>query len=287
MAVTPQPLAVTESQCQNAITAADATRIAKSTVFLTVLTPNERVAADVTTNGTISSFDASYVASRAVAATCATYPFPVTTLTGSDWVWVPASLNFTPLTGDVSSIFVGILYGDVTENWSATFAGSAPGEAPSVGTDSATVGTITGNAGSAVAISQNATMYLASNPVQQADGSWQVVLGMANSDGIVGLDMLLGYDPAVIRITGVAPTGLSSGLAAVQNDLGVEYAVGLFGTAPMQGTGQFLVVTYVQRQAVSGLPFTVSAVANEGLVPVTFSPAVPGGPRMPKITVGE
>ena len=99
--------------------------------------------------------------------------------------------------------------------------------------------------------------------------------------------MLLGYEPAAIRITGVATTGLSSGLVAVQNDLGVEYALGLFGTAPMQGTGQFLVVTYQQRQTVSGLPFTVSAVANEGQIPVSFSPGVPGGPRLPKVTVGD
>jgi hypothetical protein len=74
----------------------------------------------VSNNGTVSSFDAALTAQKAVASPCLTYAFPVRTATGSDWAFRPVSRSYTPLTGvgeDYS--FLGVLYGDVTGNWTA------------------------------------------------------------------------------------------------------------------------------------------------------------------------
>src|SRR5262249_28595784 len=109
-----------ETECHASITAADATETAKGAIGLVTLTTNQRIAADVSNNGTVSSFDAALTAQKAVASPCLAYAFPVRTATGSDWAFRPVSRSYTPLTGageDYS--FLGILYGDTTGNWTA------------------------------------------------------------------------------------------------------------------------------------------------------------------------
>ena len=106
-----------DTECRSAITASDATQIARSAALLITLTSNQRVAADVSNNGTVSGFDAALVAQRAVATSCIDYHFPVRNATGSDWAFRPVSKSYTPLHGGENYDFVGVLYGDVTGNW--------------------------------------------------------------------------------------------------------------------------------------------------------------------------
>jgi hypothetical protein len=306
--LTPQPLALSEAECTASTTAADSAKIARYSVQLEALSASERLAADVSANAHVTSFDAALVGQRAVASSCSTYVFPVKTLTGSDWFYAPVSRNYTPLSGDAVSDFVVMLYGDVTGNWQhlgplaeeggSAGAGSSIGSgkltaegADTNGIAEATAGNLTfpkiGATASGVANSALATLYLASAPHQLANGAWQVALGLQAADGILGLDMSLQYDPARIRIQGVTTVGLASSFGSVQNDLGLEYGVGLFGISPMQGTGSFLLVTYEARQPVTGVPFQISAEANEGQIPVDFAPGLPGGPRPSRITTDE
>src|SRR5439155_26642235 len=86
-------------------------------VLLPPLTDNQKIAVDVSNNGTVSAFDASLVAQRAVAASCTGFHFPVRDAHGSDWAFLPASKSFTPLHGGEDYNFLGVLYGDVTGNW--------------------------------------------------------------------------------------------------------------------------------------------------------------------------
>src|SRR5439155_18806122 len=98
-----------------------------------------------------------------------------------------------------------------------------------------------------------------------------------SADGILGLDMGLRYDASRIHLLGVTQTGIGSAMTVVTNNQAGTCPVVLFGSSALQGSGSFLKVTYTMTTAVDGVPFSVSAVANEGQIPITRSPALTGG----------
>ncbi len=170
-----------------------------------------------------------------------------------------------------------MLYGDITGNWvSPLLMGLAPDPVdPSVPQFQAVPDTLVVPSGPRAGAP--AELYLASGPTRTADGHWTAVLGLQGADGILGLDLGLQFDPAVARIRSVAATGLASGFGLISNDTGEGLLISLYGVAPMQGTGEFLVVTYDLAVPVTGLPFLVPATANEGRIPVVAGPGIPRG----------
>ena len=289
-----------ETECHNSITAADATQTAQGAIGIVTLTANQRIAADVSNNGTISSFDAALTAQKAVAAPCLAYAFPVRTATGSDWAFRPVSRTFTPLTGageDYS--FLGILYGDTTGNWTApAFAQSMDEKTPAPSLEAAAETALAEStvripataleAGSGSWASAKgkggATLYLASGPVKNPDGSYTIALGVQQAHGILALDVLLKLDSSVVQVQSVAATGIGSAFSAIGSKADAGYAVALYGVTPLEGTGALFNVTYT-TSAPSGMPFRVDAQANEGLIPISW-----GGPSTtsaPKIHTSE
>jgi len=85
----------------------------------------------------------------------------------------------------------------------------------------------------------------------------------------------------VIKVTSVATTGIASSMTAVTNTSGNDTMIAAFGASPLAGTGSFLRVTYSMTGPVDGVPFTVAAQANEGQIPLMWSPGLPpgGAPR--------
>jgi hypothetical protein len=223
----------------------------------------------------------------------------VRTATGSDWAFRPVSRSFTPLTGvgeDYS--FLGVLYGDVTGNWTApVLFGQSAGDkaqAPSLETalaetsvlvptpeliQSATLAAMGGP-------NKGAGLYVVGSPVKNSDGTWSLVLGMQRADGILGLDMNLHRVSKAIHVVGVTTTGIGSAWTVAGNADGDDYRVGLFGVQALQGTGAFLKVTYSMTSNVNGLPFKVGALANEGAIPVRWS-GMPTSSEGPSVTVNE
>ena len=129
-------------------------------------------------------------------------------------------------------------------------------------------------------------MYLASAPVQKSNEQWTVELGLQNADGILGLDLTLGLDPSVVQIQSVTASGPASGFSVEPNADGKNYRIAVYGTAPMQGTGPILVVTYTLEHPVAGVPFTVGAQANENQIPVVLGPGLPGpATHDPRVTI--
>ena len=59
-------------------------------------------------------------------------------------------------------------------------------------------------------VNTGAVLYLAGAPHHNADGTWEILLGLQNADGILGLDMNLRYNPSAIHVLSVAPTGIGS-----------------------------------------------------------------------------
>jgi hypothetical protein len=292
-------LMVDENECHTSITAADATQISKAAIGLVTFSTNQRIAGDTSNNGTVSSFDAALTAQKAVASPCLTYAFPVRTATGSDWAFRPVSRSYSPLTGigeDYS--FLGILYGDVTGNWTAPvlFAQSVDDKPkvpalettlaetsiriPTTVFESGTLGVVTAEG------KRGAILYVAGAPTKNADGTWSIVFGMQNADGILGLDMTLKYDSSVIQVNGVSTTGISSAYTAAGNKGESGYAVSLFGVEALRGSGSFLRVTYTVTGSATGAPFSVAAQANEGQIPISWS-GVPRTTKQPAIRVDE
>lgn len=112
---------------KNAISSYDASLILRDSVGLLSLTPLQMIAADVSGNGAVSGFDASYIM-RYVVGMIDSLPI------GKDWTFIPRDFEVTqanwahapqeipyePLEEDkFDQNFVGIVYGDVSGNWSA------------------------------------------------------------------------------------------------------------------------------------------------------------------------
>ena len=110
----------------NSISAFDASQVLRYSVGLTTLEPFQLIAADVSGNGSVTSYDASYILRYTVGLVNS---FPV----GNNWCFVPADFNinssnwnsapdkitYSPLNSNMSNQdFKGIIYGDVTGNWS-------------------------------------------------------------------------------------------------------------------------------------------------------------------------
>jgi hypothetical protein len=99
----------------------------------------------------------------------------------------------------------------------------------------------------------------------------QVTISLANADGILGLDLVLKYDPSRVAIKGVDATGIGTGQTVVQNSAAGATRIAMYGVLPLSGSGAILNVT-LEGVKPSGakLPLTVSARANEGAIPLVI-----------------
>jgi hypothetical protein len=276
-----------------AITSLDASAIARSAVGLITLSPNQRVAGDVTGNGTVGATDASQVARFAIGMV---NHFDVAATTGSDWKFLRCDnyaypgdpgcggpvYDFTPLMqAETGRNFYAVLYGDVTGNWQAASGSTSPAD----------LGGTSPEEQAAIVADQRLAQQFTPEVVRRAAtarvspqaglsiGGWatplkagerrQVTLDLANADGILGLDLVLKYDASRIRIVGVRTAGIGAGQNLAQADIAGTLRIAAYGVLPLAGSGPVLTVTVealktVGRQA----PLTVSGQANEGTIPL-------------------
>ncbi len=110
------------------ITAFDASLILRHVVGLITLTPYQLIAADVTGNKSVSSLDASYILRYSVGlidsfqvGTGWTFVPSQFAITDKNWHSAPHHISFQPLNShQTDQDFKGIIYGDVSGNWSPT-----------------------------------------------------------------------------------------------------------------------------------------------------------------------
>jgi len=253
---------------QEAVSSQDAVQAAKHQVGLITLTPNQFIAADVTNNGEVSSFDASAIAKYSVGLIVPTGMtgdhFPVAAAHAGDWQFVPAQHQHPSIDGSLTGDdFVGILYGDVTGNWTAdseSMGPFAPLAAPSTVQE-----LLPARTGPAVA-------YFAEPPTRiPGTNDWKVVLGLRDADGILGLDLTL--KDAGLALKGARAVGIAAQFTAVSNAAGDAGKVALFATAPMRGDGPFLeLILSGDRATLERLGTVLSLRANEGAIPTRWGP---------------
>jgi len=98
-----------------AITAMDAVFVLEAAVGQRTLTPNQRMACDVTGNGQVSALDAVTILRYVIGQIP---KLPVSQTSGSAWGFAPATLSFAPLQTDLANQDItAVLFGDCTGNW--------------------------------------------------------------------------------------------------------------------------------------------------------------------------
>ena len=99
----------------NGITSFDAAKISQHVAGTAALSGNQLLAADVSDNGTVSSFDAAQIARFAASSP----PFGIT----GTWKFIPANRSYSSVTSNlVGQDFNALLMGDVSGNWTNTAA---------------------------------------------------------------------------------------------------------------------------------------------------------------------
>jgi hypothetical protein len=282
------------SDHNGAITGTDAAQIARSAVGLVTLSANQRIAGDVTGDGTISALDASQVARFA---TLLVNHFDVATATGSDWKFVRCdayafpgdpgcgtpSYNFTPISqAESGKNFYAILYGDVTGNWApaAPLTATADEEGEGLADDpavprAAATRLVTGSEGFGTEVVRDPLAPAAvisidalTLPLRPGERR-QLAIRIAGADGILGLDLSLKYDRSRLAIVGVEPAGIAMGWGVAHLAQAGTHRISAYGVSPLAGDGAVLNVT-VEARAGTGrdTQLELSAAANEGAIPL-------------------
>lgn len=256
----PYTVSPSKTTGQNGISSNDAARIAQHVASTVVLsTNNQKVSADVSNNGSISSFDAGqiaiFVASGAGAGTGITGTWRFFLPPGPSFPVgaSPTSRTYASVTGNLTGEdFVGILSGDVSGNWNNT-------------------GARTNERGPERAIDVNL-------PNIKAPADKEVIVpvnvsGVADK-GIISYEFDLRYDPNVIQpmadLVDVAGTA-SRGLIAVSNskEPGLIRVV-LYGPIPVSDEGVLLNLRFAPVGVAGSVsPLTWEQIMfNEGDPPV-------------------
>jgi hypothetical protein len=242
----------------------------------TSFSANQEIAADVSDNGAVSSFDAALVAQFA-----AVYidHFPVADHQGSDWAflrcdnYVDASNHdctdaiylHDPLAQPETDDFYAILYGDVTGNWTAPAGKSAISDEDRKTPRPADVKRQRSRSDAAYLSVTGWTGPLAAGEKRE------LLFTIVKADGIEALDLKIDYNPERIRIVQVSRSGIGSQFNLVSHDVGGRHNIGMYGLLPLEGSGAVLSVTV---EALSDLGrahgMRVSGQANEKQIPLVI-----------------
>ncbi len=118
-----------------------------------------------------------------------------------------------------------------------------------------------------------ATLTLPPDAGAPPDASTTVPLLIDDATGLLGADLVVGYDPAVARATGVSKTPLSAGHSLTFNlsTPGV-IRISLFGAVPLSGGGELLSLAFVSVGPLDSRTALdlVSATLNEGSIPAVL-----------------
>ena len=221
-----------------AISGFDAALVSQYVVNLTLFTPAQVAAADVSGTGGVSSFDASLIARYSAA-------MPQTGIAGT-WIFNPPGITHPPiLTNIVNENYSALLMGDVSGNW--VNSGSRPANANGPEKSSAVIAPDL-----MVSVDSDIIIPL---KIQSAAGK-----------GIISYDFALRYDPAVIQ-PHADPISLnrtvSRNLSAVANTAEPGLLrVTVFGPMPIESDGTLLNL----RFTAVGTAGSVSPLSLERLV---------------------
>ena len=179
----------------NGIQSLDAALIAQFSVGLIDLSPEARIAADVTGNGSINSLDAARIAQYLVG-------IPVESLVGT-WKFTPASKSYSDITADVTGErFTAILMGDVSGSWSAPASvGDDLVSAQTIDTSNRFEPSVFFGSTKARGLTEEVGISLPSEVGVAQDGLAEIPILLSNlaKGDIIGFDLQIDYDPELLE----------------------------------------------------------------------------------------
>jgi len=191
----------------NAISSLDAARVLQAVAGLITFTPMQRIACDVTGDGTLSSLDAQRILQFSAGLIS---QLPVAQACGSDWAFYPVpdqmpnqqvigptisggncqegNVVLNPAVAQASGQdFEGILFGDCTGNWTSTSA-------------------------SLVQVAQSSKTTVRAGPPRRAPGHQLLIPIYVRAHApFTALDIQVSFDPSTLSLTSVTPRGSAAG----------------------------------------------------------------------------
>ena len=219
------------------ITPYDASMVLRNYVGLLDISSCQKIAADVSGDGTVSPYDASYILRYYVGQI---NQFPV----GKDWRFVPTSfplddtnwstapdkIEYNPLDSNkTDQDFSGIVYGDVSTNW--------PG-----------VSSVIAKKAARRVSSPEAVTVSISNISAYSGGSMVIPIkvGETKGLGIYAVGIKLTYDPEILKATGATNKGsiTENWGDPIFNITSGRINIGMAGTSPLTGSGDLVFVNF-------------------------------------------
>lgn len=272
---------------EGAVDPFDAALNAQHVVGLISLTANQSLAADVTGNGSLTSFDSARIAQFSVGSITS---FPVAVRAGGDWVFVPAPqgepgqivvapyppggqpgrIVYDPIQEPAENQdFHAILFGDVSGNWSGVCgAESAPVGVTEGG------GIVSSPAEGSPAVGRGRANGVVSLPsLHAATGEEiRVPVRVEGTDEAIAFLLDLRFDPAVLEPVRAEVGGdaVAFQLQANTGEAG-RARLALFSAEPLEAEGELAVITF---RVIGKAPARTSlalhgARVNEGRIPVS------------------
>lgn len=242
---------------RNSLSALDAAWIAQYDAGLRSFTPEQLAACDVSGSGACSAYDAALLASFLIDA-------PLPESQAGAWRFSPASRDYTLADQDaLYEHYTGYVVGDVTSNWGTSRPQGAI----------ATLARRFGLSEALGAVTVQAPHITA--PVQSRL-SLPLLVGPVDEQGILGYELTIGYDPAVLDIGSVSRQGTLSAdwsVFAHQAAPGRLKVVG-YGIRSLRGSGSLLHLDVQIRGALGDTsPITIERIQiNEGQPPAQVLP---------------
>lgn len=272
----------------NAITSFDAALVAQHVVGNIVLNARQKLAADVTANGSLSSLDAARIAMFRVGLID---QFRMGDDCGTDWVFVPdpapvanqttqlpstlvvtdppptvcvfGEIGYNPLASDAANQdFIAILTGDVSGNW------IPPAELGMVAPQAS-------GPGMERSLRRHAARLRVGERAGRTGDLVTVPVTLHGAHGLLGMDLALSYAADVLSPVGVEGNNLAQGRTLVANtsEPGV-IRLGLFGTDDLDREGRLFEITFqvIGEAGEESLLHIIEASINEGAIPVASRP---------------
>lgn len=220
------------------VTSFDASQILQHVVEIDTLGSNQQIAGEVSSNGSLSAYDAALILQYAVDKI---KDFPV-----GDWVFLPESTSYTSLNSNhINQNYTAILYGDVTGNWSDT-----KGLKSSTSTTSETHRTESPDViVDKVVLSGKTAELTVPNVTGSPGDKITVPINIGNVDGVIAVEITLKYDSDVLTATEVSTTPLTAGYLMQYRITTGKVKIALAGDEPLKDNGTLIIIDFTANES--------------------------------------
>jgi len=221
-----------------AITPFDAALILQHLVGISNLTPYQCIAADVSGDSTISAYDASLIMRYAVqleskfptmadSLDCWEFVPASFSVNDTNWAFHPNSLLYQPLQSDqFNQDFIGIVYGDVSQNWSYPTLGPLAIEK----------------------FDANIALVM-DNLKSDRSGTMEIPLQLKTLLPICSAEIELSFDAANFKLIRAAAGELAQGFMVSYHQQNGRAKIAMAGTKAISGSGELLRLSFQPTSA--------------------------------------